>query len=61
MTPELKEKIQRRAYEIYEYHKDNELLYIFDRGEIRLRTSDDDWFDAQSEVLSERAQAVSAL
>ena len=44
--------IRERAYEIYEYHRDTGTHLICDAlYNIRERTAEDDWIEAENEIL----------
>ena len=48
----MKELIRKRAYEIWEYHRDTGTYIICnEHGQPRERTSLDDWLEAEDEVL----------
>ena len=49
----MQNRIRARAWEIYEYCRDTGLHLIFDRGEIRERTPQDDWLEAEAQVKNE--------
>lgn len=51
-TKEIEEQILRRAYEIWEYRMANGLHLTMDEvGNPREQTSEDDYFESQSEIL----------
>jgi hypothetical protein len=50
---EEEERIRKRAEEIYQYHKDTETYLILDRDILRGRTAQDDWLEAEAEILAE--------
>ncbi len=56
-SPEIQERIKRRAYEIYEYCREEKLYLIQDRlGDIRERTELDNWIEAEKEILTKIKQ-----
>ena len=53
MNEELTHKIRERAFEIYEYRKENNLQFILDEiGYLREITQQDDWLEAEQEILT---------
>ena len=51
-SEDMKELIRKRAYEIWEYHRDTGTYLICNKyGELRERTSLDDWLEAEDEVI----------
>lgn len=51
------DRIRVRAYEIWQYCMDHHLCLICDHyGNIRHRTAQDDWLEAESYVLNEIEQ-----
>jgi len=53
----MKELIRKRAYEIWEYHRDTGTYIICDEyGQLRERTSLDDWLEAEDEVIRQCKQ-----
>lgn len=60
MNPELEQKIRERAYEIWEYRQSAGMIYMFDKkiNDIREISAQDDWLEAEMEVLCQDAPSV---
>lgn len=51
----LMEEIRKRAYEIWEYHRDTGTHLICNQyGQLRERTTLDDWLEAEDEIIRSR-------
>ena len=56
-SEDMKELIRKRAYEIWEYHRDTGThLICNESGQLRERTSLDDWLEAEDEVIRQCKQ-----
>lgn len=53
----IREKIEKRAYEIWEFRQQHGMLYFMDKlHNLKEITAEDDWSEAEQEILEKERQ-----